>query len=532
MLNFYNNKIEDTYSKETGVQYRRSLGQFFTPFKVAVFMAEWILQNQKGNLRILDPGAGFGVFEKALEYKNKRKSKKLKFDLWEIDENISEKLAKIVSSSGIEAKILTNDFLLGSWEEKYDGIIANPPYYKHHYIKNKNKIYKKISNKTFFKFSIQTNIYCWFLIKSMDLLRPGGRLAFIVPSEFLNANYGEKVKAYLMQSGLVIHLINISFKQNIFDNALITSAIVFGEKRKEKNEKINFYNVNDIKEIADLSRFLEKHPKKPIAVDKLDSKLKWRNYFNGYEKSKQDDRLIPFSKIGHFSRGIATGANQYFTLSKKEKTDNSLPDECLVPCVTKANHIKDIRFTQENFNKLVEANKKVFLFDGEESNAESCKNYIKKGKDRDIDKRYLTKNREPWYALEKREVSKIWVSVFQRHGLKFIWNETNCVNLTCFHSFYPNKLGEKYLDILFLYSNTDFAKKLFDREKREYGNGLEKFEPNDINKALAFDFETLSRAISEKLREMQTNFLFSADERRKEILKKADNIFKRAFQSS
>ena len=47
------------------------------------------------------------------------------------------------------------------------------------------------------KLSGFTNIYTLFILKSIWQLRKGGRTAYIVPSEFLNSDYGKDVKKYI-----------------------------------------------------------------------------------------------------------------------------------------------------------------------------------------------------------------------------------------------------------------------------------------------------------------------------------------------
>jgi adenine-specific DNA-methyltransferase len=519
----YDNELENEYSLKTDIKHRRSLGQFFTPFKIACFMSDWVLGNSKKSLKILDPATGLGIFERAINYKNQDKN--IEYDLWEIDKNIVPQLENVISQLKIKANINISDFLSDTWNKKYDGIIANPPYYKHHFIQNKKEVFQNICLKTCFKFSIQTNIYCWFLIKSMNLLNNGGRLAFIVPSEFLNANYGEKVKEYLVDSGIVLHLININFEENVFCNALTTSSIILAEKGEKKSNAINFYNVSDVNHLNKLTDFFKKNTGSQINNHELNPKTKWRNYFNGFKK-QTNDNLVLFSKIGKFSRGIATGSNEYFILTPEEIKKNKIPFDCLYPCITKANFVKDVVFSEDNFKDLVKQNKKTYLFDGEKSTDETCKNYIKTGEEKNIHQKFLTKNRTPWYALEKREVSKIWVSVFGRKGLKFIWNTSECKNLTCFHSFYPTEFGKKYLNILFIYLNTKFARTLFDHEKREFGNGLEKFEPNDINKSLILDFEILTKEDVSELQKLQQEFLQETKLDKSKIIEKADSILK------
>lgn len=524
----YKNNLENEYSKSSSLEHRRSLGQFFTPYQVAKFMAEWILRHPKKQMTILDPATGFGIFERALtELKGK---KKLSFDLWEIDNDIANKLKLVTKELDLDSYIVQEDFLKNGWNKKFDGIIANPPYFKHHFINQKEGVYQEVCLKTYFKFSIQTNVYCWFLIKSINLLADGGRLAFIVPSEFLNANYGEKIKDYLKQIGIVLHLISIDFNKNIFDNALTTSVIILAEKGNKKHNYINFYSVHNLTELKSLKTFLEKHPKKTYKITELDSKTKWRNYFNGNGDKKLPSFVVPVSVFGKFSRGIATGANDYFTLSKSEAAEYKLSTKYLVPCITKAIHAKDISFDQEKFEELKENNKKVYLFNGESANDSYGARYIDKGKHQGVHHRYLTRNREPWYALEKRPVAQIWVNVFGRSGFKFIWNTSHCVNLTCFHAFYPSDIGKSYLDIFLLYLHSKIAKELFDREKREYGNGLEKFEPNDLNKSMMVDFRLLKNQDKSILSKLQRNFLQSCEERRSMILKKADKIFRKSTQ--
>ena len=527
----YSISLENEYTKNTSVEYRRSKGQFFTPFEIAEFMAEWILVGKgKQKLTILDPACGFGVFERAITKICKGDTNKITFDLWEIDENILSELKDITSDLNMHANFFHGDFLSdGKWDKHYDGIIANPPYYKHHHIDNKQEVFQKICIQSSFIFSVQTNIYCWFLIKSLQLLSEGGKLAFIVPSEFMNSNYGEKVKSYLIQSGLICHLINVDFKENVFDDALTTSVIILAEKSPQGHKTMDLYTIHDAAKLTDLHLFLKNEKHKSLNTKNLDPKLKWRNYFNGYNNHfEKSDNVVPFVTFGRFSRGIATGSNDYFTLSKAEAENNNIPSQCLLPCVTKSSHAKDRGFCTEDFQKLVDKGCKVFLFDGNRGETASVSAYLKLGVEMGVDQKYLTKARDPWYSLEKREPSKIWVSVFGRNGLKFIWNETDCLNLTCFHGFYPTRLGEEFLGMIYLYLNTPIAHYFLEKEKREYGNGLEKYEPNDINKTMIPDFRKLDKSKKSKLQELFKELISCKDE--KEIIGEADKLIRRLIE--
>ena len=514
---------EEVYSKIQDLDYRKQYGQFFTPPEIGNFMSQWILAIPKSDLKILDPAAGFGLFPRVM--KSIKSKKSISYDLWEVDKNIAEELENITIFENINANVYNKDFLNSGWSKKYDGIIANPPYFKHHFLKNKIQLNKLFFEKTKHKFSLKTNIYCLFLIKSLKQLKIGGRLAFIIPSEFLNSNYGEHIKKFLLNSNLNLNFIGISFEESVFDDATTTSVIVLAEKKSSKTEYINFYNANNLSSLKSLKNFLSNNKKIQFHINEINTKTKWRNYFLEIRKPISKN-LIKLSEFGKFKRGIATGANNFFTLNLEEINDLNLLKMNLIPCITKSSHVEDTLFNKKQFEKLCKSNKKTYLFDGEKNENKFSKKYLKMGENLDIHLKYLTKNRSPWYSIEKRNISKIWISVFSRDKLKIIWNDTECLTLACFHTFYPTNLGKKYLKIIFLYLQTDLAQKLLNLEKREYGNGLVKFEPNDLNKALILDFRLLTKDQIKNLNSFHTKYIRQKDKKeRQTIITNANQIF-------
>lgn len=89
----------------------------------------------------------------------------------------------------------------------------------------------------------------------------------------------------------------------------------------------------------------------------------------------------------------------------------------------------------------------MYLFKGAgNEDAKEVQSYINIGEANEANLRYLCVQRKPWYSLEKRTPAPIWVSVFNRKGLKFIRNEAGVSNLTTFHCVYKSKVVD--FDIL------------------------------------------------------------------------------------
>lgn len=151
-------------------------------------------------------------------------------------------------------------------------------------------------------------------------------------------------------------------------------------------------------------------------------------------------------------------------------------------------------FTSENFERLKKENANIYLFDaGKKVTDENLLHYIGIGLKTGIHQKYLTSKRNPWYLIENRPPAPIWVGVFNRNGIKFVRNEAGISNLTTFHCIYPlnNLFNNIETDLLFAYLLTDIAKQIFNDNRREYGDGLKKFEPNDLNNALMLDLSIL-----------------------------------------
>lgn len=70
-------------------------------------------------------------------------------------------------------------------------------------------------------------------------------MAYIVPSEFLNSDYGVEVKRALLRSGVLRHVVVVDFTQCAFDDALTTACILLCHKDGSLSE-VHFSHVSDV----------------------------------------------------------------------------------------------------------------------------------------------------------------------------------------------------------------------------------------------------------------------------------------------
>ncbi len=314
----------------------------------------------------------------------------------------------------------------------------------------------------------------------------GGRAAFIVPSEFLNSDYGKRVKHYLLKLGVLKYVVLFDYRSNVFEDAITTSAILL--LANDNSSRINFVTVHSQDELIDLSTRIRAYPSlgeigSSYNPEELDPLVKWRRYYQGLNGGHYVN-LVPFTKYARVMRGIATGDNDYFTFGKTKIREHGIRISNLLPCITKASYSKSSFFTMDEFEDLKLQDKRCYLLNAVGSRDGSVLQYIKRGETEGVNQRYLTKNRNPWYSLENRPPAPFWVSVFTRGGLRFVRNEAMVRNLTCFHGIYPLRGHEEEMELLFAYFLTPTSMGVFSNSRREYGNGLDKFEPHDVNHAM------------------------------------------------
>ena len=527
------NQVEKRYSKLISLEHRKKFAQFFTPYQLASLMADWLLGNPN-LITVLEPAFGLGVFSRALS----SKKKDLLIKGFDVDDKIFAEAKEIFNDSS-NVDLHLEDYMFNDWSNKYDGIICNPPYFKFHDYDNKT-ILNEIENRLKIKLNGFTNLYTLFLLKSIYQLKPNGRLAYIIPSEFLNSDYGKLVKSALIKNKVLRNIVVFDFEENVFDDALTTACILLCSNDKN-NQTVKFSTIKTIDDLELVKTYISEYPINSLGgstfnVSELESDVKWRKYYQEQNGIRYKN-LIPFSSVAKVVRGIATGANEYFTFSKSKANQYGIDEKYLLPCICKAVDVKDNFFTKDNYNSLIKNDRQTFLLNAIGSKDENVLKYIEFGEKSGIDKKYLTACRTPWYTLENRPPSPIWVSVFNRNGLKFIKNEANISNLTTFHCVYPvhNSLFDNVnVDVLFAYLLTDVAREIFEDNRREYGNGLQKFEPNDLNKALMLNLYLLDKELENEILELYRCYRNTVINHfpNEEIIKKINHLFKRQYSQS
>lgn len=170
-----------------------TLGQVFTPEPIVRAMLA--LRANRG--RVLEPSAGQGAFSKHLPG------------------CVALELDGCIAPCG--AQIM--DFFALPQRERFQTVIGNPPYVRHQDIAPRTRALLDTA-----VFDARSNLFLFFIEKSVRHLDDGGELIFIVPREFIKLTSAARLNAWLYEQGTITHWIETG-DARIFAGALPNCAI-------------------------------------------------------------------------------------------------------------------------------------------------------------------------------------------------------------------------------------------------------------------------------------------------------------------
>jgi adenine-specific DNA-methyltransferase len=212
MIEFLRSSLD--FSANTPLEYRKARGQYMTPRTISSVLLDH-LPIQKGDT-VLDPAVGTGE----LLYAAAERIPDATYEGWDIDESILE---YTTNTSNITFK--QEDCLAVDAKEKYDVIIANPPYFE---------LKLDASQKAKFSSVIggRTNIFSLFFYQAVRLLKDGGHMGFIVPPSMNNGAFFKNLRKFLLENCELVSLHIINKSDHFIDAQTSAQIIVF---KKTKN---------------------------------------------------------------------------------------------------------------------------------------------------------------------------------------------------------------------------------------------------------------------------------------------------------
>jgi predicted RNA methylase len=469
---------------------RNKWGQFATPPALALEMAHYAwekVRHRRGKFSFLDPAIGTGSFFSAFLQAFPQQRTACAVGI-ELDPAFARAARHIWKSHGLQ--VLESDFAaraLPKPENRFNIILTNPPYVRHHHLHCTDK--ERLAELTFaatgLRLSGLAGLYCYFLLIAHAWLADDGFASWLIPSEFMDVNYGEAVKRYLTEQVTLLHIHRFCPSDVQFDDALVSSAVVTFEKRKpDPDHEVLFSFGGTLTKPAKSGK---------IGLADLRETAKW----SSLPGTGNNGRWKHLAVLGDFftvKRGIATGNNSFFIVHRARLRELGIPPSCVRPILPSPRYMREeiIEADESGWPVL---DKPLALIDCAlpeetvEKKYPAFWAYLQQGKAAGIHAGYLASRRSPWYSQEKREVAPLLCTYMGRsreRPFRFIWNKSQAITANVYLLLYPKEAVARTLRAepgmwqeLFRSLQSIHADH-FRAEGRVYGGGLFKMEPAEL----------------------------------------------------
>ncbi|WP_219842223.1 class I SAM-dependent methyltransferase [Xanthomonas arboricola] len=490
-------ELQALLDAEKTSEQRNKMGQFATPSALAhdvLAHAQAFLPKQS-KVRFLDPALGSGAFYAAL-LRVFGPRQVTEAQAFEIDPHYGQTAERLWTPSGL--KLTHGDFTRAEPQPHFDLVICNPPYVRHHHLSmsEKQHLAERTRAAAGLRLSGLAGLYCHFLLQAHAWMAPGAIAGWLIPSEFMDVNYGQQIKDYLLQQVTLLHIHRFDPRDVQFSDALVSSAVVWFRNAPPPNNHAARFTFGG--SLAQPAQALS------VAATDLSAELKWTRFpVQGTRLANRERRTV--GDLFKVKRGLATGDNGFFVLNEADVLERQLPIQALRPILPSARYVEGDSINADA-DGLPSNTRRLFLLDPRLDQADieqqfpALAAYLAEGRARGLHERYLCSKRKRWYDQEQRDAAPIVCTYMGRSDgkngrpFRFIRNRSQATVANSYLAMYPTPLLQErlatdptLLDRVWEQLNAIDPADLLG-EGRVYGGGLHKLEPKELAKVpLALD---------------------------------------------
>jgi adenine-specific DNA-methyltransferase len=465
-------------------------GGYYTPIYLAEYITKWVLEKEPRE--ILEPSCGDGIFIEALNRAALRND--LNFTGFELNDEEAAKASSRATKSGLSANVHNKDFLqwaidqIGAGKCEFDAAIGNPPFIRYQYLDEDAQLKAKtIFDLLGLKFTKHTNAWVPFILSAISVLKPGGRLGMIIPSEILHVAHAQTLRTFLGE--MCSRILIVDPEEIWFEDTLQGAVILLAEKKTQLAD--HGYGLGIVRVSG--RKFLDEDPsilfEETPRINGKTVVAKWTQALLSDVERDLIDRLCKrddvhrFNQVAQVDVGIVTGANDFFLVDDATVEKYQL-QRYAHPMFGRSQHCPGIIYDmrQHEANALAGSPTNfIWLKDIENDKSPKVLEYIAHGVAEELNKRYKCRIRTPWYTVPSVHSTEIGMLKRAHDMPRLIHNQLGAYTTDTAYRIRTKTVGAEKLIYCFMNSLTGLSAEL---EGRHYGGGVLELVPSEIEKLI------------------------------------------------
>lgn len=453
---------------------KKNTGSYYTPPHLAKFITKRVIESlQSDKLEILEPSVGDGSFISELAvYFDK------KISLTALDIN-NEELKKAATKWKSRKSFFNLNFLDFITKKRFSAVLGNPPYIKKKLLQEEDLLkIKDIHLQERLSENSVNNIWTSFILKSCNLLKRDGIIAFVLPSELLQVKYAKEIREYLINKFDRIEI--FTFNDLMFECKGQDTIVLIGYL--SHNERGQFFtNIESQEQLINNDFILQRNE---LLVE---NDTKWSHHFLNEDELdfllELKQRLNPIVYYADSKPGIVTAANNFFIIDEETERRYNL-HQYTHPIIQRGLFVNgSVTFDNDDYESLTlkKLPNKFLLISNNDDITEDLQSYLNTGEQLNIHKRYKCSIRNKWFVVPN--VSTVPEAFFFKRAHLYPKLLKNNANVFVTDSAYKIEMRNDFNVNSFIFSFYNSLTLLFaELEGRYYGGGVLELIPSEFKK--------------------------------------------------
>lgn len=462
---------------------RKARGAFFTPPQITRYLAEWAVRAPDD--AVFEPSAGDAAFLVAAAERLRRLGvERPRLDGVEIHPASVTTARRRVAEAGATARIRTADFFDIAPTPRYAAVLGNPPYIRYQDFRGTQRAQsRRAALAAGVTLSALASSWAAFTVHAALFLRPGGRMALVLPAELLSVNYAAAVRKFLFDRFSSVEL--VMFDEQVFPGAeadvVLLLADGFGAGPSGHAVIHRARNAESL-----TSELVQRHWSPADPADKWVSGLIGNRPVEVLQGLHHDARFATLEQWGDTTLGMVTGNNGFFALSPARVAELGLrPTDLLTLSPPGSGHLRGLTLSAQHLALLGADGKAVHLFRPAGRLSAPAQRYVEAGHAAGVHLAYKCRVRTPWYRVPLVPPADLLLTCMNADTPRLVTNRAAAHHLNSVHGVYLRDevaaLGRDLLPLAALNSVTVLHAEMVGRA---YGGGVLKIEPREADRWL------------------------------------------------
>lgn len=472
------------------ISHRKKIGAFYTPISVTALLCEWGIRTAHD--LIMEPCFGGCTFVETSVDKLKTlgqhapQNNVFGFD---IDPLAFKYLATRLGADATPAHFISGDFLMQSSDAcgLMDFVVGNPPYIRHNkFGAMQKRAVEKWQEKYDLRLNGRSSLWAYFVMHAMTFLKPGGRVAWVLPGSFLSAKYASAIRQALVDRFERISAITLTERLFRTEGTEELTVILLAEGYSTTSQGTNM-EFRCLDSIDELKSYLTHW--------NLDTKR------GGSRSEVTDDGMIPSSALAALAKvsldpsvstlgmlanikiGVVTGNSNFFIKSAAAWREIGIEPQYLQYIVPRSLWLKGISLQAEDEAAHLEANVPCLALDSpREPRAATLTAYLETYSPLDVMANSTFARRETWFKFLDDKIPDAFLVFMTDLGPRLVVNEiaANCTN--SLYRVFLNNQNSIDVKLIALSLNSTFSQLSAEALGHGRGSGALKLEPSDASR--------------------------------------------------